>query len=118
MVCVSSSNIALVELDLDDLMMEKKVKTGDSGKEPYSVSKLANSICVYKFASTLEDNAGVKIVQLCPGYVKTDVFRSERGIIKFIRNSLSLGAIGLTPHQVIKNDLYFIYYIYNFLQSV
>lgn len=80
--------------------MEKEVKTGHFGKEPYSISKLANAICMKKFATELEDNTNVKILQLCPGYVKSDVFRYEKGYVNSVLNTVSLAAGGLTPHQV------------------
>ncbi|CAL8072189.1 unnamed protein product [Orchesella dallaii] len=99
LVCVSSSNVGIAPLDLDDLMMEKKVKTGDSGKEQYSISKLVNAICILKFVETLEQDSGIKVIQLCPGFVKSDVFRNVKGIMKKMANAISLAFVGLTPHQ-------------------
>lgn len=98
---MSSSNLAVAPLDLGDLMMEKGVKTGNDGKEPYDISKLANSICMMKLAKTLgQEKAGVKLIQLCPGFVKSEVFRNEKGFFKTIKNSISLGVVGLSTHSV------------------
>ncbi|ODN01181.1 Retinol dehydrogenase 11 [Orchesella cincta] len=106
LVCVSSSNVAIATLDLDDLMMEKKVKTGDHGMEPYSISKLTNAICIKKFAETLEPDSGIKVIQLCPGFVKSDVFRNVKGVMNKIRNAVSLAFVGLTPHQGSETAVY------------
>lgn len=84
--CVSSSQITLSKLNLDDLMMEKNYRPGSDGMEPYNVSKLANSLCVRHLASILEKNKDkIKVYQLCPGFVTTDVFRDDVGFSAFTR---------------------------------
>lgn len=99
-VCVASSNIALVALNADDVLETEKVKTGDYGMEQYSLSKMLNAVCIAKMAAELDNDGGLKVVQLCPGFVKSDVFRNVDGFFNKLRNSISLGAVGLSTHQV------------------
>lgn len=108
-VCVSSSNLGIAPLNfLDDLMMEKQVKTGDSGKEQYNISKLCNSICMVKLANDPNGsrNGKIKLVQVCPGFVKSDVFRNEKSVWNKFTNAVSLGVVGLSTHQGCETVVY------------
>lgn len=106
-VCVSSSNLAIAPLDfMDDLVMDKKFRTGDYGKEQYSISKLCNSICMVKLAAEGLLGKQIKLIQLCPGFVNSDVMRNETGLLKRLRNAIALGAVGLSPHQGSETAVY------------
>lgn len=105
-VCVSTSNIALVPLELEDLMMEKKVKTGFLGQEPYNISKLCNSVCMLKLAADGVLGNDIKLMQLCPGLVKSDVFRNDTGFLRKLKMGISLGAVGITTHQGCETAVY------------
>ncbi len=105
-VCVASSNISLVSVELEDLMMEKKLKTGFSGEEPYSISKLCNAVCMLKLASDGVLGDGIKMMQHCPGFVKSDVFRNDTGFLRKLQIGLALGSVGITTHKGCETAVY------------
>lgn len=76
-VTLSSATMLLSHLKLDDLMMERfRVPTVSTGMSrlPYNNSKMANALFTKELGRRLE-GTGVTAYTLCPGIVKTDVFR-------------------------------------------
>lgn len=76
-VTVSSTCLVASYLKLDDLMMESfKNPTAFTGMStlPYNNSKLANALFTKELGRRLE-GTGVTAYALCPGIVKTEVFR-------------------------------------------
>jgi len=80
---VGSTALLQSKLKLDDLMMTEKFRnstlfTGIS-RLPYNNSKMANALFGKELGRRLElekDNGmGVRVYSLCPGLVKTEVFR-------------------------------------------
>ncbi|ODN03819.1 Retinol dehydrogenase 12 [Orchesella cincta] len=101
-VTLSSTTVAISHLKLDDLMMEKfknpTVLTGIS-RLPYNNSKMANALFTKELARRL-DGTGVTAYSLCPGVVKTEVFR-DSGTFEYLIAKLCIAFTGvpLTKHQ-------------------
>lgn len=76
-IIVSSS--AQVELDLDDLMSEKKYKV----MKVYSKTKMANVLFTYELARRLK-GSGITVNCLHPGVVRTNLARDAKGVFKII----------------------------------
>jgi len=73
-VTVSSMVHLSEKLDLDDLMSEKRKFKNSTPNPLYCNSKFANVLFTHELAKRLE-NTGVKTYVLCPGIVRTDIFR-------------------------------------------
>lgn len=95
-VTVASTALLVSNLDLDDIMMEKDKKpTTSTGltRKPYNNSKLANALFTKELARRLQ-GSGVGAVALCPGIVKTDLFRDYRGFGKLIaKMTVAMGGV-------------------------
>lgn len=100
-VTVSSTNQLIAELDLDDLMLRKANNLGFQNSMPYNNSKLANSLFNLELGKRLQGTE-VRAFALCPGLVKTEVFRNFSPFRKFYTR-MNLLFAGLTPEQVITN---------------
>ncbi len=76
---INVSSSAQVELDLDDLMNEKKYAI----MKVYSKTKMANVLFTYELARRLE---GSRITANClhPGVVRTNLARDAKGIFKLL----------------------------------
>jgi len=102
-ITLSSSNLSIAKLDLDDFMMKKRLKRGDGGREQYSISKLAIAMCLRKLAGALNKNdpilsSQVKFFNVCPGQVRTELFRNETGCRRCC-TCMQICAGGISPHK-------------------
>jgi len=94
----------LAELNLDDLMLEKRGSFGFRHWGPYNNSKLGSMYFALALAKQLV-GTGVNTYAICPGYVKTDAFRNESGFgACFSKIGLLFG--GLSPEQGCETILY------------
>ncbi|CAL8072187.1 unnamed protein product [Orchesella dallaii] len=104
-VTLASTNLSIASIDLEDLMMEKRFKTGDNGREQYNSSKLAISVCTRKLVTSLGPNHGIKFFLMCPGFVKTALFRDNGCCGKCFTNfSLCVG--GINAHKGAETAVY------------
>jgi len=83
-------------------MMEKRLKTGDNGREQYNSSKLAIAVCTRKLVSSIDTSYGIKFFLMCPGYVKTALFR-DNGCCRKCLTNIGLCVGGINAHKVRQN---------------
>ncbi len=106
-VCISTSHGTLAPPNfLEDLMLDKNVRTGDNGREQYNISKLCNFICMLKLADGGLLGDHVKLFQVCPGFIKSDLHRADVGLIKKIQQCVAKIAIGQSIHQGSETAVY------------
>lgn len=89
-------------------MMEGRVKKGDGYREQYNMSKLAIAICIRKLVSDLQKSdegwKQVKFYLMCPGYVRTPLFRRDEGCWRKFKTKISLCTAGISAHKVITQN--------------
>ncbi|HSE40237.1 MAG TPA: SDR family oxidoreductase [Acidobacteriota bacterium] len=76
---VSSEAHRNVQLDFDDLQMEKNY----GSFRAYSLSKLLNILFTYELARRLE-GSNVTVNALHPGFLSTGIFREAPGFVRFL----------------------------------
>lgn len=105
-VCMTSSVLAVCPKNfMQDLMLARKRNTGNFGNEQYTISKMCNSIAMMKLAKDMASDK-VKVYQLCPGLVKTEIFRGVTGIIRKSMGRVWMRAVGLTCHEGAETAVY------------
>lgn len=75
-VCLGSTMHVLAHLDTEDLSLERAQSLGFGNFLPYNNSKLAHILFARELASRLE-GTGVHTYSLCPGMIRTELFRNE-----------------------------------------
>jgi NAD(P)-dependent dehydrogenase (short-subunit alcohol dehydrogenase family) len=76
---INVSSSAQAELDLDDIMNEKKYEV----MKVYSKTKMANVLFTYELARRLE-GSGITVNCLHPGVVRTNLARDAKGVFKIL----------------------------------
>jgi NAD(P)-dependent dehydrogenase (short-subunit alcohol dehydrogenase family) len=103
-VVVSSTNQLIAELDLDDVMLERRRDFGFQNTIPYNNSKKANSLFAMELGRRLA-GTGVTTYSMCPGLVNTDVFRNLSTFRRFYTR-LNILLVGLSAKQGAETILY------------
>lgn len=82
-VWVSSSMQAYANLDLDNINLEKETSLGFCSFIPYANSKLGNALASREMGRRFQ-TLGINSYALCPGLVRTEVFRNENPLRKTV----------------------------------
>jgi NAD(P)-dependent dehydrogenase (short-subunit alcohol dehydrogenase family) len=96
-ITVSSTGAVMSKLKMDNLMLDN-CSLGVGNSLPYMNSKMANILFTRELAKRLE-GSGVNTYAVCPGFVKTRIFRDFTPTFKFIYNTASI-IYGLPVHKV------------------